>query len=56
LTCRHNSNPPTILLYKIDKRKYLALQNSIAKTILQNKIANDIFSKCLQEFHYSFSK
>jgi len=43
LTCRHNSNPPTILFYKIDKRKYLALQNSIAETILQNKIANNFF-------------
>jgi len=31
------------LFYKIDKRKYLALQNSIAKTILQNKIAGNIF-------------
>lgn len=38
------------MFYKVGKRKYLALQHSIAETILQNKIANDIFPNVCRNF------
>jgi 3-hydroxybutyrate dehydrogenase len=38
------------LFYKIDKRKYLALQNSITETILQNKIAINVLQNVCRNF------